>query len=357
MDSTSYDLYETQTHNTGISSPLSEFDEIGTFSQHPDPLISRPPIPKMVPHGQNGLPPVSAVNKINVRAEVLVTKPSYDLTFQNQNFRETPSMGSIQPSNEYWDSSSNLQSNGQAVKYKNTNANNDFQRSVSMATASTFPLQPSRDELATTDGSELDTPIAVHHPFGLPPATAAVAAVGFFSKSYDNLDTDDYDRNRFHRPSLPSFAPKVNVDSPMTPYHKDIPIEKNQFKSDPLLLSQGSDGKYGKDNNSQSSAQPSPGQAASSSGLEGVIETSLDDLERDYALDETMERPTSTYLETNVDESPHRAVQPVVGGLRSAKSQFIPRERPRAGNNNIRRHEQFKALSDRSKSMPLETEM
>jgi len=89
---------------------------------------------------------------------------------------------------------------------------------------------------------------------------------------------------------------------------------------------------------------------ASGSRIGRVIETSLDDLEVDYELDETI-RPVSTYLETNVDDE-NGGMAP----LRSAQSQYIPHTSAHRYRNQQDR-EDFKALSSRSKSMPLETEM
>ena len=90
-----------------------------------------------------------------------------------------------------------------------------------------------------------------------------------------------------------------------------------------------------------------------------IKETSLDDLdtttELDYELDETV-RPVSTYMETSVDDEAHHALPPI----RSAQSQYIPSPSSRAGQQNDPyrdREADFKALSSRSKSMPLETEM
>lgn len=90
-----------------------------------------------------------------------------------------------------------------------------------------------------------------------------------------------------------------------------------------------------------------------------VIETSLDDLEVDYELEETI-RPVSTFLETNVDVD-----EPILPPIRTAKSQYIPHmssspsqsSSSRAASKRAAPSEDFKALSSRSKSMPLETEM
>jgi hypothetical protein len=92
-----------------------------------------------------------------------------------------------------------------------------------------------------------------------------------------------------------------------------------------------------------------------------IIETSLDDLEVDYELEETI-RPVSTFLETNVDVDSETNTNNILPPMRSAQSQYIPsassRRSPQTGGGSSRApSDDFKALSARSKSMPLETEM
>jgi len=346
FDTSSYDLYDTQTQRTAMS---SEFDEplgVVNYSRHP---MGRP---RAIPTSANGLPPPPpqvprAHDLRSVRADVQ-PKPSFDLTFQNQNFRETPSTGSMAGPQDYWDTGANLQSNGQAVKYKNTNVPNEFPRSVSMATASTFPLQPSTDTLSESSANL--TPLSQQRHY----APRVEDQAPPFSKSYEQLQYDPAPY-RHTRPSLQDYG-----NTPTLPYRgRDEGSDVNgglfhSSQSQPILQQEGSP--------QMMSFTPQRTESPNyrRNGQPGrVKETSLDDLdtttELDYELDETI-RPASTYMETSVDDGGGLNLQP----LRSAQSQYIPSSVSRAPQQNDPyrdREGDFKALSNRSKSMPLETEM
>jgi len=386
LDTTSYDFYETQSNmqNTGVSTGAnSEFED---FSRHP---MGRPR-PRPSDGGIHGLPvlPPQAPpghkamvhSQQQVRADVL-TKPSFDLTFENQNFRETPSMGSMHPQSEYWDSTSRLQSNGNAVKYKNTNNNlpsssvneHNLPRSISMATTMPLVQQSSIEHLADFDDSEPNninnmSPASLHQ-IGLPlhnikshhhhqhqhyPTT---------SQSYDQLELerlDQYDHDQYRPHPDETYRPNILSSHAQSNAHGAVdssPSTTASLKdSSPSSTSRG-----GGDTTDPvsyfDSPKLDPGDEKNQSGSRKarVIETSLDDLEVDYELDETNVRPVSTYLETNVDD----ALPPI----RSARSQFIPTTSSGTGgvsyhhNQPISHVDEFKALSSRSKSMPLETEM
>jgi len=344
-------------------------------------------------NGIHGLPivppqaPRSNGRNINVTADVN-HKPA-DLSYQNHNFRETPSMPSIHPNNEYWDSPT-LQTNGHAVHYNkktnniNNNVPNGFPRTTS--TATTFALAPTSTEALTEPGSRTMTPTSLHHPLSVhhhPPSSSSTQ-YPLSSKSYDPLVEMDrsaggveYVPNIFpdHRQSLPPSAFNANNELGVTPSqmsHKDLLGEdrsrqkpKPNLKPRPNLLDSSTETEEGNaspevmsfTSQPETSPQATMGDDKNQSGSRKarIIETSLDDLEVDYELEETI-RPVSTYLETNVDDMPP---------LRSAKSQYIPSSGPSSSGNHSHHNQHthhhpsddFKALSNRSKSMPLETEM
>lgn len=331
----------------------SEFEEpLGVgYSRHP---MGRP---RPIPSTANGLPPPppqvpKSHNLRSVKADIQ-PKPTFDLTFQNQNFRETPSMGSMGGPSEYWDAGPSLQSNGHAVKYKNTNASNEFPRSASLATASTFPLQPSNDNLS--ESSQNLTPISLQRQYGQSGVSGHQQQQEGqpLSRSYDQLQYDPI-QYEDRRPSMPDYG-----DTPTLPYnrHKDDgpSVNNNNLfhasQSQPILQQQP-------ESPEMISFTPQRRDYSPSFPSGRVKETSLDDLdtttELDYELDETV-RPVSTYLETSVDDEARNL--PV---LRSAQSQYIhsPSSRAQQQSDPYRdREADFKALSSRSKSMPLETEM
>jgi hypothetical protein len=364
MDNTSYEYFEAQTPRTGVSQASSMFD--GEFSRHP---MGRPrPRPENGIHGLPIIPP-QAPHRLNVQADVL-QRPSFDLTYQNQNFRETPSMPSIPP-NEFWGGgpSSSSNQNGSAHKLKNTNAN-DFPRTHSMAT--TFPLHNESNSTDQLTDIEQGSPPSFHHPLSVHPTTN-----NHQYRSYDQLEVDK-NRNRIgrgdeyvpnifpdhstssHRQSMPPTAFNLNneVITPSQMSHKHLPKPPTKPRSGPsakrpLPLSDSST----EDVDEQSPEMMSFEDKNQSGNRKGrIIETSLDDLEVDYELEETI-RPVSTYLETNVDNDNESMMMPP---MRAAKSQYMP-PTTSSPSSSSRAHQapsdDFKALSSRSKSMPLETEM
>jgi len=141
-DSSSDDYFDGQTEITGTSlASRSEYAIDNNYSSHP---MGRPrPRPE---NGINGLPqiPLHPPRRTRQNGVKQVRADVAPLSYENQNFRSTPSVGST----EYWDSP-RLQSNGHAVKYNNNNNHNgglpthpsDLLRS-GVSTASTFPLNP-----------------------------------------------------------------------------------------------------------------------------------------------------------------------------------------------------------------------
>lgn len=385
MDTSSYDLYDTQTHRTS-----SEFEEplggagyvnrqtmaIGRPRPIPYSANGLPPPPPQVPKSQNGLR--------NVRADVLTSRPPqqppYDLSFQNQHFRDTtPSIGSLTPhttTHEYWGDSTGSNLNGHAYglpKIKDDGAPSGFPRSTSMATASTFPLRTSTDDLSDTTSAANLTPLAQHQRQPYIPGPTSY----HLSKSYDQLQPD---QSRYQPPPRPSLP----TDSPKFPY-KETERPSNLFQatqSQPEILQQpepeetppplpppppppGQQEKKSPEMIRFESPRAEPRHYPIGFGppreRTGVIETSLDDLdnlenldqELDYDLDETT-RPVSTYLETNMDSG-----DVLLPPIRHAQSQYIPSSVSpnRAARSRREREDELQALTSKSKSMPLETEM
>jgi len=337
FDSASYDLYETQTQRTGMSSDGEESFGL-PISRHP---MGRP---RPVPSSMIGLPPPPPSHVRSVRADVQ-PKP-FDLTFQNQNFRETPSTGSVGVGNEYWDAGPHLQSNGHGVKYKNTNPTNEFLRTASMGTESTFPLQPSNDNVSEVSSN--------FSPISLRPYPAAAnrgQELPHFSKSDDHIQSDT---TPFSQPRVRDPIPGYSA-TPTRNYRSRDDDFLQASQSHPILDQQEP---FPSEVISFPPAPTRPETELRHPPTNRVKETSLDDLDRttelDYELDETV-RPISTYLETNMDED--RGYLPP---LRGAQSQYIPSHASRSQQQNDPfrdRESDFKALSSRSKSMPLETEM
>lgn len=394
LDTTSYDFYESQSQhqNTGVSTAAnSEFED---FSRHP---MGRPRprpgadsssivngihgVPVLPPQAPPGHKPFAHAHQ--VRADVLA-KPTFDLTFENQNFRETPSMSSMQQPSEYWDSTSRLQSNGMSVKYKNTNVppspvptfgGENLPRSISMATTMPIANQSSMDLDSSGEHYKPQNNMNIAgsmHQIGLPLGTYSKSPQNQFhsqqypptmvsSQSYDQLELDRLDNNQYepynddnYRPNILSGPSQDKSPSTTASIKDSSPSINRSGGTDPHSYSSSHFG-------SGSSPKLDPGDDKNQTGSRKarVIETSLDDLEVDYELDETNVRPVSTYLETNVDD----ALPPV---LRGAKSQYIPTTSSSSrgargtiqNQNQKKNHEdEFKALSSRSKSMPLETEM
>lgn len=365
LDNTSYDDYyetqsQTQTPRTGVSQASSLFDGVAgaEVSRHPmGGGIGRPrPRPENGIHGLPIVPPQpprATPHRFNVQAEVL-QKPSFDLTYHNQNFRETPSMPSISHqnpnNNDYWDQS---QGHGR-----------DFPRTTSMAT--TMPLQNasgSSDPLTDTEPSPRSEIFPRHHhPLSHP------------HHSYEGLDGNRNQNNRGPGggPGVsrtPDYVPNIFPDShrPPTAYNLNLnEVTPSQMSHKPLVAPKKSGLKRrlgsGSEDSEEYEATPdhtpfisqpeSPASSSDDKNQSGsrkgrIIETSLDDLEVDYELEETI-RPVSTFLETDVDVGE-------LPPLRGAKSQVIPGQGTSASHPTPQ--DDFKALSSRSKSMPLETEM
>lgn len=439
LDTTSYDFYETQSQNqTGVSTAVnSEFED---FSRHP---MGRPrPRPSNAENG-NGIhglpvvPPQAPPGHYHHRAMVhqtqqhgqppndVLSKPSFDLTFENHNFRETPSMTSMQPS-DYWDSSSRLQSNGNAVKYRNTKGppsptqmEGNLPRSISMATTMLLAQQSSTDNFPDLDNSDpnnmnnnnsnmLNDPPSRQdgslHQIGLPlhnfsrspqhypPSHIPSSSAGQYppvtaSQSFDRLEFDalgKYDQYKgpddTYRPNIvgslgrPQHPPQSEEgEAPGPDSSPATTASLNDSSSPRAAKRRGREGVTQPHSYHESARfpdspnlDPSDENNKSGSRKARIIETSLDDLEVDYELDETNVRPVSTYLETSVDDA-------LMPPMRSAKSQFLPTASGGGGGSGSGRgagpaarrinqqrmaHDaEFKALGSRSKSMPLETEM
>lgn len=368
LDTNSYDFYDSQSQhqNTGVSTAAnSEFED---FSRHPmGRPRPRPIVPIVPPQAPPGHKPFAHAQQ--VRADVL-TKPSYDLTIENEHFRNTPSMSSMQPT-EYWDSTSRLQSNGHAVKYKNNvpspipmvPSDNNLPRSISMATTMPLAHQSSMADFDSS-GEHGEQPqnnmnAGSMHQIGLPLHNYSKSPQyhhPMSAQSYDQLELDRLDDHHHHpymddtyRPNIlsgPSTSAAAADDSPSTTASmKDSSPSTNRGMTEPNSYSSSHFG------SSSPKLDASDDKNQTGSRKARVIETSLDDLEVDYELDETNVRPVSTYLETNVDDT--------MPPIRSARSQFIPTSSSNGHHNNqhMSHVDEFKALSSRSKSMPLETEM